>query len=103
MLDTLHYADYAPHVNTKFRLHLSPTDTVEIELAKAEEITGHPQQERFVLSFLAPPVPPIGQGLHPLEHPQLGAGGIFLVPVGLDATGLHLEAVFNRRREVAQA
>lgn len=103
MLDTLHYADFAPHVHTTFRLPHPAGGVVEIELIKAEEFTAAPQQEQFTLTFLAPPAPPLYQGGYQLEHEQLGTGLLFLVPVSLDEKGLCCEAVFNRRRPVEQA
>jgi hypothetical protein len=96
MLDTLAYADYAPHLNTKFRLQLPPDGGLEIELIEASEFTSAPQQERFSLTFLAPPEAPLAQGLYQLDHEELGTGVIFLVPISRDEKGLCYEAVFNR-------
>ena len=38
------------------------------------------------------------QGMYQLQHDQLGALELFLVPVGRDHEGLYYEAVFNRLR-----
>lgn len=100
MLDTLVYADFSPHLNTKFRMHLPPDGILEIELVQAQEYPSAPHQERFSLTFLAPPEAPVAQGIYQLEHEQLGTGALFLVPVGRDEQGLSYEAVFNRRRKV---
>lgn len=100
MLETLTHADFAPHVNTKFRMRLPSDAALEIELIQAEEHPSGPHQERFTLSFLAPLEAPIQQGIYQIEHEQLGTGGLFLVPVSRDESGLSYEAVFNRRRKV---
>lgn len=100
MLDTLVYTDFAPHLNTTFRMHLPPDGTLEIELIRAQEYISTPHQERFSLTFLAPLEAPVEQGIYQLEHEQLGTGRLFLVPIGRDENGLSYEAVFNRRRKV---
>ncbi|MEP7336636.1 MAG: hypothetical protein ABI977_02635 [Acidobacteriota bacterium] len=100
MLETLTHADFAQHVNTKFRMRLPSDTALEIELIQAEEYTSAPHQERFTLSFLAPLEAPAQQGIYQIEHEQLGTGGLFLVPTSRDESGLCYEAVFNRRRKV---
>lgn len=99
MLETLGYAEFAPQLNTKFRMPLPSAATLEMELIQAEEFTSTPHQERFSLLFLGPLDPPIEQGIYRLEHDQLGAGDIFLVPVSHDEKGLCYEAAFNRFRQ----
>ena len=37
----------------------------------------------------------IPQGIHKLQHAELGEGELFLVPVGKDKDGFEYEAVFN--------
>lgn len=103
MFDTMHYADFVPHVHTKFQLQHPVAGVLEIELINAEEFTVAPQQEQFTLTFLASPVPPLAQGLYQMEHTQLGTGALFLVPISLNENGLTCEAVFNRRQQVKQA
>ena len=52
-------------------------------------------RQPFSLTFEAPPEPALPQSIYRLEHPQLEAMDIFLVPVARTAAGLHYEAVFG--------
>ena len=56
------------------------------------------RQERFSIVFRGPREKPLQQGMYQLQHDQLGALELFLVPVGRDHEGLYYEAVFNRLR-----
>ena len=99
MLDALSHADFTPQLNTKFRLLPPSAPALELELIQADEYTSAPHQERFSLIFLGPLGAPIEQGIYPLEHDQLGAGDIFLVPISRDEKGFCYEAAFNRFRQ----
>jgi hypothetical protein len=87
---------FAEQLNTKFYIHLTPEKTAETELVEVRELKTGPRQEVFSILFLAPPDFPIEQRMYVLEHPQLGAFELFLVPVGKDDQGIKCEAVFNR-------
>lgn len=49
----------------------------------------------FALLFRGPSEAPLGQGVHPLRHPELGELPLFLVPVGAGPDGVRYEAVFS--------
>jgi hypothetical protein len=98
-LDGLHYEDFAPHVNSKFRAQLGNGSTMELELINVEEKSPSPRQEQFVLTFRAPSDAPPEQQIFTLQHEALGSGIMFLVPIGRDAGRLIYEAVFNRPRQ----
>jgi len=102
MLDTLHYEDFASHINSRFRAQLSADSTMEMTLINVEDKSPSPRQEQFVLTFLAPREAPPLQGLYQLQHEQLGGGAVFLVPIARDENGLTYEAVFNRNRAATQ-
>jgi hypothetical protein len=102
MLDTLHYEDFAPHVNTRFQMQLNEDTTLEIELISVEDKSSSPRQEQFLLTFRAPLEAPPEQWLYQLRHEQLGSGRLFLVPIARDEEGLTYEAVFNRKRKAEQ-
>ncbi len=102
MIDALHYEDFAPHVNTKFRARLGEAPVMEIELISVEDKSPSPRQEQFVLTFVAPLEAPTQQNLFNIEHEHLGEGVIFLVPIAKENRGVIYEAVFNRKREAAQ-
>lgn len=95
-LDSLHYEDFLPHVNSKFTAQLNDASTIELELTQVEEKSPSPRQEQFILTFRAPFSVPPQQQMFNLDHEQLGSGIMFLVPVGKDANGIIFEAVFNR-------
>lgn len=48
----------------------------------------------FSLVFEGPAEPVAGQATYRLEHPELGALDVFVVPIGADADGAGYEAVF---------
>jgi len=98
MLDTLHYEDFAPHVNSRFQMQLSEDKMLEIELVSVEDKSTS-RQEQFLLTFHAPLEAPPLQRLFQLRHEQLGSGQLFLVPIAMDEHGLTYEAVFNRKRK----
>ena len=98
-LDSLHYEDFAAHINRKFKAQLNETTTMEIELIAVEDKSPSPRQEQFVLTFRAPLTAPIFQQMFQVHHEQLGSGLIFLVPIGKDAGGVIYEAIFNRPRQ----
>jgi hypothetical protein len=54
-----------------------------------------PGYESFSLLFQGPAEPFLPQAIYPLEHAQLGAFALFLVPVGKNAAGFLYEAVLN--------
>ena len=99
-LDSLHYADFAPYINTKFQVQLNDDATMEIELIRVEEKPSSTRQEQFALTFRAPANAPPQQWLYQLQHEQLGSGKLFLVPIEREGEALIYEAVFNRRLKV---
>ena len=89
--------EFSKHVNTNFRI--AGEEPIELELAevkgylsKAHEQTG---MERFSAFFSGPRQPYLPQSVYQLEHEEMGAFELFLVPVGSDENGFRYEAVFN--------
>jgi hypothetical protein len=97
---------FSAHLNTEFRILQSSMPWVNVELVEvAEKGASHGQQpsaasrqERFSIVFRGPRDTLLQQGTYQLQHTQLGALELFLVPVGQDHAGLYYEAVFNRLR-----
>ena len=96
-------AEFSKHVNTKFRV--AGEQPIELELSevkgylsKAHEQSG---MERFSAFFKGPREPFLPQRVYALEHEQMGAFELFLVPVGTDENGFRYEAVFNYFKEKA--
>ena len=52
------------------------------------------ERRQFSLLFRGPVDPFLSQGTYRLDHAELGALDIFLVPIGPDAEGMRYEAVF---------
>jgi hypothetical protein len=92
-------AEFSKHVNTKFRVAVDPP--VELELTQVKGYSSKPNEEtgmeRFSL-FFAGPEHYLEQKTYALEHEQMGAFDLFLVPVSRDANGYRYEAVFNYYR-----
>ena len=90
-------AEFSKHVNTKFRVAVEPTVELELTevkgyLSRAHEETG---MERFSAFFRGPSDRYLEQKIYPIEHDQMGAFELFLVPVSQDQSGFRYEAVFN--------
>jgi hypothetical protein len=64
-----------------------------IEVSEGRAVHG--SRTQFSLVFRGGPDPPLQQRIYCLEHEQLGALDLFLVPLGPDAAGQRYEAVFN--------
>ena len=98
MRDGMMREDFAPHLNTTFRLVREPgAEPLELELI---DVTGghtHGQDSySFSLIFRGGPHFRLSQHIFTLEHDALGTLDIFLVPVRQVPDGFHYEAVFNR-------
>ena len=90
-------AEFSKHVNTKFRVVTE--DPIDLELiqvkgylSKEHEETG---MERFSAFFSGPSDRHLEQKIYSIEHEQMGAFDLFLVPVSKDQSGFRYEAVFN--------
>jgi hypothetical protein len=106
MSDDLRVGTFSTQLNTSFRIHVSPTMAMEVELVEVTEKRALDSQrpaaascqERFSIIFRGPRDRILQQGMYQLQHNQLGALDLFLVPVGQDQDGVYYEAVFNRLR-----
>jgi hypothetical protein len=79
------YAELADHVGEGFILAGTP---VTLTTATPSGVGGS-------LVFEGPLDRPLDQATYEIVHPDLGDGVLFLVPVGVTATGRVYEAVFN--------
>lgn len=87
-LETLTAADFAALRGDRFRI----ASQFDAELVEVTEIAREPGgRAPFSLVFQGGPSPPLPQRIHRVEHEQLGALEIFLVPIGPH----HYEAVFT--------
>ena len=82
---------FEPHVGEAFTLWAAGVP-VPLVLDAVSRVAG--SDDSFALAFHAAAA--LGQGTYPVEHATVGRMVLFLVPVGHDASGALVEAVFNR-------
>lgn len=99
-LDEMTVEHFKSAVGSKFAVDVGDSK-LELELVDAQEnppdsAAGDQPEGRtpFSLAFRGPAEPPLPQQIHSLEHGDLGALEIFLVPTGVDAAGARYEAIF---------
>jgi hypothetical protein len=90
-------AHFEPLVGSHFALRLDAANDLPARLIEARAGTGDGLAGRcnFSLTFQAPAEPALAQRIYRLEHAQLDAMDLFLVPVACSAAGMHYEAVFG--------
>jgi uncharacterized protein DUF6916 len=99
MLETLTQASFSEHLNTEFRVHVSDSNEVVVEMTEVTPGRQTDRQEQFALLFRGPADAFFEQGNYRIEHERLGAFDLLLVPVAKDDKGFYYEAVFNRLRK----
>ena len=92
MLETFTAETFRPLLNERFELS-SKDGGVDLELVDVTESAapGAERRAQFSIVFSGPADPILPQAIYRLEHPELGAFDIFLVPI---AAGSY-EAVFT--------
>ncbi len=104
MPDQLKSSDFTPFLNQTFRIRLEGTGPIDLELVEITEAAsgqsaaapGTGGRVPFSLQFLGPVSPQyLIQHTYRLEHEQMGALDIFLVPLGPEAGRMRYEAIFN--------
>ena len=93
--------EFSKHLNTQFRVKSDQPLELELEQVKGYLSGENEQQgmERFSVFFRGPGDRMLPQGVYSLEHDQMGAYELFLVPVAKDEKGFRYEAVFNYFRK----
>jgi hypothetical protein len=99
-LSTARPSDFAQYIGTEFRADDQAGGTIALELVEADPLPhqpGAPRPEPFSLIFRGPADRPLDQGVHSLEHDQLGRIELLLVPIGpgADGKGPYYQAIFN--------
>lgn len=98
MLETLTYDQFAKLAGTSFHL-AQGGQRYELQLVSVGKVmesqAARLKRNAFSLFFLGPHEPLFEQRIYRLEHEQLEALEIFIVPVGHDAAGILYEAVFT--------
>ena len=84
-----------PRVGDAFTIAAEPA-SIELVLERADELGAWPGgRQPFGLTFRGPPDPQLPQAIYTLEHAELGALAIFIVPIGRDGDAITYEAVFT--------
>ena len=88
---------FDPLLQTTFRT-ANTSPAVEIVLTEARDLRAYPgpgRQDPFVLLFRGPTDKALPQSMYRLLSQAEAVFDVFLVPVGIDASGRLYEAVFN--------
>jgi hypothetical protein len=94
-LAALGIGDFSPHLDATFDMQ-TPGGVVPLKLAKVDPAGDSGRAGgAFSLIFAAPKGPWLPQGIYRVEHPELGAMEIFLVPIGPASGGNGYNAVFT--------
>jgi hypothetical protein len=94
-LHELTLATFEPRVGDSFTIDAAPV-LVELVLESANAAGERPGgREPFSLVFRGPLEPLLAQAIYRLEHADLGALEIFIVPIGQDADSTSYEAIFT--------
>ena len=100
MIESWTKEDFEGRVGERFTLHLD-AQAVPLDLVQVKAGAAPPRgRAQFSLLFRAPRAALRKQGTFRIEHPDLGAHDLFLVPVGLtpeggEGGGVLYEAVFT--------
>ena len=98
-LDQLREEDFARRLGEKFRLRLPSGEALEMALV---EVAGHPhlppapgRRRGFTITFRSDRPGHAPQAIYRVEHDEIGAMDLFLVPIGPRDGGMCYDAVFN--------
>lgn len=94
MLENFRVGTFSGHLGTSFRIHPDDASTLDLELVSATEL-GDGSGRPFSIVFRGPKDALLPQRIYRMEHAEIGAFDIFLVPIGPDDEGLLYEAIFN--------
>jgi hypothetical protein len=91
-IEALSATDFAGLRGDRFRIVPRDAAPFDVELVEVTEIPREPGgRAPFSLEFQGGPNPPLPQRIYRVEHDELGAIEIFLVPIAVD----RYEAVFT--------
>jgi hypothetical protein len=97
-LSQLTYETFRDRVGESFR---DAEADVTFDLLEVEDLTpiarnvSPDARTPFSLLFRGPAEPALPQGIRALEHHELGALPIFLVPIAMEQDGLRYQAIFS--------
>ena len=97
---SLTYETARTYIGQTFQIRFDDGSTLDLNLEHVElliekHINPRMKRDAFSMQFRGPAQPALGQSIYSVDHPELGAIKIFLVPVSRGADGYLYEAVFN--------
>lgn len=99
MLEKLQSADFLPYLNQEFRIQWEGIAPIVLELVEVKELgpARRPGDRKpFTLFFLGPVSQQyLVQATYRLEHAQMGALDLFIVPLGPEQGRMRYQAVFG--------
>lgn len=98
MPDHYELTTYEPRVGEVFRLEFADHPPVDLTLVEAAPGPWQPPEggkTAFRLEFSGPPQPLLAQATYRMQHAQLGALHIFIVPIAQDESSATYEAVMS--------
>lgn len=96
MLEPFTIDTFGGRVGEKFLIHPDDRTSLETELISATGLSESPEHGRpFSVVFRGPGNVFLSQRTYRMEHAEVGAFEIFLVPIGPDSEGHRYEAIFT--------
>lgn len=99
VLENITKDDFIPHLHTNFQIRLEGIDPVDLELVSVNglgEAARAGGRQPFSLHFLGPVSSKyLVQHIYTLEHAQLGALDLFIVPLGPEEGRMRYEAIIT--------
>jgi hypothetical protein len=99
MLESFELGTFEPHLGESFRIQKVDSSWAEVTLIEAtalgEGALAEGLRAPFSIVFRGPQNPLLPQRTYRVEHENLGAFELFLVPIGPDGEGMRYEAVFG--------
>jgi hypothetical protein len=94
LLEDFTVGTFSGHLGESFRVFPDDSSMLDLELVSATE-WGENSGRPFSIVFRGPKDALLPQRIYRMEHEEIGAFEIFLVPIGPDDEGLLYEAIFN--------
>ena len=98
-LEQLQSVDFNPYLNETFFIRLEGIEPIDLELVSVTESGPSSRPETrasFSLQFLGPVSSKyLVQHIYCLEHEQMGALELFIVPLGPESGRMRYEAILN--------
>jgi hypothetical protein len=95
-IETLSAEDFLPHVGQRFPLaEGGGTQALELLSVTPARRVAPDQRTGFSLLFHSATSTVLDQTVLKLVHPTRGEFSLFVVPIGQDADGVQIEAIFN--------